>query len=52
LAGRKAKLDAAQNGMMVGVITALVMLLFGIFGGFSLWAIVGKVTPIVKTTDR
>lgn len=46
LAGRKVALDAAQNGLMVGLITAVIMLLFGIFGGFSLWVIVGVILAV------
>lgn len=41
LAGRKAKQDAFQNGLMVGLITALSYLLLDIIGGLSLWSIVG-----------
>lgn len=40
LAGRKAKADALQNGLMVGLITAFIDLAPSIFGGFSLWVIV------------
>lgn len=46
LAGRKAKVDAYQNGLMVGVVTALVDLVLGIFGGFSLWAIVSFILAV------
>lgn len=46
LAGRKAELDATQNGLMVGAISALVMLLLGIFGSFSLWVIVGIILAV------
>lgn len=40
LAGRKAKEDALQNGLMVGVITALIDLALSLFSGFSIWGIV------------
>jgi putative membrane protein (TIGR04086 family) len=40
LAGRKVKEDAFQNGLMVGLIAALVDLVLSILGGFSLWGIV------------
>ncbi len=40
LAGRKAKEDAFQNGLMVGIIATITSLVLSIFGGFSLWAIV------------
>jgi hypothetical protein len=42
LAGRKASADAFQNGLMVGLITALIDLVLGLFGGFSLWSIVSS----------
>jgi hypothetical protein len=40
LTGRKAQADALQNGLMVGVITAVLDIILSIFGGFSLWSIV------------
>ena len=46
LAGKKAKLDAVQNGLIVGVITALIVLLLDIFGGFSLWTIVSIILAV------
>ena len=40
LAGRKARADAVQNGLMVGLITAVVDLILSILGVFSIWAVV------------
>ncbi len=43
LAGRKAKVDSVQNGLMVGLITAIIILIISIIGGFDgfpLWTIV------------
>lgn len=47
LAGRKAELDKAQNGLLVGIITAVIFLLLGISGDFSIWSIVGVVLALV-----
>ena len=41
LAGRKADGDKVQNGLMVGIITAILDIALSIFSGFSLLAIVG-----------
>lgn len=40
LAGRKAKEDALQNGLMVGAITALLVLIVDVLGALSLLTIV------------
>ncbi|MCZ7673324.1 MAG: TIGR04086 family membrane protein [Chloroflexi bacterium] len=40
LAGRKVKEDALQNGLMVGLVTAILGFVLSLFGGFSVWAIV------------
>lgn len=46
LAGGKAKVDAFQNGLIVGLITALIDLVISSFGGFSLWAIVSFILAL------
>ena len=46
LAGRKAKEDAFQNGLMVGLSTALIDLVLSITGGFSLWSIVSLILAL------
>ena len=40
LAGRKAKVDALQNGSAVGLITALIGLGFDFLSGITLWTVV------------
>ena len=40
LAGRKAKVDALQNGLAVGLITALIGLVFDFLSGLTLWTVV------------
>jgi len=47
MAGRKAELDKAQNGLRVGIITAVIFLLLDLNGGFSLWTVVGIVLALV-----
>jgi hypothetical protein len=46
LAGRKAKADALQNGLAVGVITAILGLVLTLLGGFSLWMVVNRVFAV------
>lgn len=46
LAGRRADADALQNGLLVGVLTAVVDLVFSILGGFSLLTLVGVVLAV------
>ena len=45
-AGRKAQVDAFQNGLMVGLITAFIDLALSIFGGFSLLGVVSFILAI------
>jgi hypothetical protein len=40
LAGRKAKVDALQNGLAVGLITALIGLVFSFLSSLNLWTVV------------
>jgi len=40
LAGRKAKVDALQNGLAVGLITALIGLVLSLLWGLDLWTVV------------
>ncbi len=46
LAGRKAKADALQNGLVVGLITAFIGLVPSLLGGLNLWAVVGFVLAV------
>jgi len=46
LAGRKAKADALQNGLMVGLIAALIGLVFSLLGGLDLWAVISFVLAL------
>jgi putative membrane protein (TIGR04086 family) len=46
LAGRKAKADALQNGLAIGIVTALIRLALSFLGGFSLWTVVSVVLSI------
>jgi hypothetical protein len=46
LAGRKAKVDALQHGLIVGLVTAILDLILSLSGGFSLWAIVSLVLAV------
>lgn len=46
LAGRRAKVDAMQNGLMVGLITAIIVFVINILGGFSLWIIVSFIFAV------
>lgn len=46
IAGRKVKEDSFQNGLMVGVITALIGLVLSILGSFSLWSIVSLILAL------
>ncbi len=46
LAARKAKEDAFQNGLMVGLIAALIDLILSIVAGFSFWAVVSFVLAL------
>ena len=39
-AGRKAKVNALQNGLAVGLFTALIGLLFSFLGSLNLWPVV------------
>jgi hypothetical protein len=41
VAGRKARVDALQNGLAVGLSTALIGLAAGILGGLDLWTVAG-----------
>ena len=43
IAGRKANVDAFQNGLMVGLVTAFIDLMLSFLGGFSLWSVVSFV---------
>ena len=40
VAGRKAQSDKFQNGFMVGLVSALILLILNIISGFSLWTLV------------
>ena len=40
LAGRKAKADVLQNGLAVGLITALIGLVFSFLSSLNLWTVV------------
>jgi hypothetical protein len=45
-AGRKAKVDALQNGLAVGLISALISLALNLLGSFHLWTVVSAVLAI------
>ena len=40
LAGRKAQADVLQNGLAVGLITAVIGLVFSLLGSLNLWTVV------------
>ncbi len=46
LAGRKAQARPAENGLMVGIITAVIWLLSAVSGGISLWGIAGVILAL------
>lgn len=46
LAGRKAKVDALQHGLAVGIISAIIDLAISLLGGFALWSVVSFILSI------